>query len=497
MLFRSHNQKKMTAEELKHFRDHFDIDVSDQDVENYRLYKPADDAPEMQYLKARRQTLGGYLPARHVNKTPLTIPSYKDFAKRLLAGTAEGREMSTTTAFVQMLSAISKDKEIGSKIVPITPDESRTFGMEGLFRQLGIYNTEGQRYEPEDRQQVMWYKESKDGQILQEGINEGGAFSSWLAAGTSYSHHQLPMIPFYIFYSMFGFQRIADYAWMAGDMRAKGFLLGATAGRTTINGEGLQHEDGHSHVIANLVPNCISYDPTYAYELAVILWHGMKQMYADGDDVYFYITVMNENYGHPEMPKNCEQGIINGMYLLHASDKPNHIAKAKDKQKLHVQLLGSGTILKEVEAAAVLLEKDFGVTSDIWSITSSNNLYRDGQDVARWNRLNPTKKPKQTYIAECLDKTVGPIIAATDYVKLYTDQLRQFMPRRYETLGTDGFGRSDTRSKLRAHFEVDRFNVVVAALKALADDGVIPASKVSDAIKKYQLSTTKINPLFA
>ena len=494
----AHNQKKMTVDELKGFRDHFEMDeVSDAAVEDYALYKPADDAPEMQYLKARRQALGGDLPARHVNKTPLEIPHYDVFAKRLLAGTAEGREMSTTTAFVQMLSGISKDKAIGSRIVPITPDESRTFGMEGLFRQLGIYNSEGQRYEPEDRQQVMWYKESTDGQILQEGINEGGAFSSWLAAATSYSHHQLPMIPFYIFYSMFGFQRIADYAWMAGDMRAKGFLLGATAGRTTLNGEGLQHEDGHSHVIANLVPNCITYDPTYAYELAVILWHGMKRMYADGEDVYFYITMMNENYAHPAMPEGCEDGIIRGVYQLHTAEKPNHKAKAKTQQQQHVQLLGSGTILTEVEAAADLLASDFNVTADVWSVTSSNNLYRDGLDVARWNRLHPTEKPKTAYVTECLDKTVGPIIAATDYVKLYMDQLREFMPRHYIALGTDGFGRSDTRTQLRAHFEVDRFHIVVAALSALAAEGVVSAEIVQAAMKKYQLSADKINPLFA
>ena len=494
----AHNQKKMTVDELKGFRDHFEMDeVSDAAVEDYALYKPADDAPEMQYLKARRQALGGDLPARHVNKTPLEIPHYDVFAKRLLAGTAEGREMSTTTAFVQMLSGISKDKAIGSRIVPITPDESRTFGMEGLFRQLGIYNAEGQRYEPEDRQQVMWYKESTDGQILQEGINEGGAFSSWLAAATSYSHHQLPMIPFYIFYSMFGFQRIADYAWMAGDMRAKGFLLGATAGRTTLNGEGLQHEDGHSHVIANLVPNCITYDPTYAYELAVILWHGMKRMYADGEDVYFYITMMNENYAHPAMPEGCEDGIIRGVYQLHTAEKPNHKAKAKTQQQQHVQLLGSGTILTEVEAAADLLASDFNVTADVWSVTSSNNLYRDGLDVARWNRLHPTEKPKTAYVTECLDKTVGPIIAATDYVKLYMDQLREFMPRHYIALGTDGFGRSDTRTQLRAHFEVDRFHIVVAALSALAAEGVVSAEIVQAAMKKYQLSADKINPLFA
>ena len=483
----AHNQKKLKEDELFYFRDFFEIPVSDEDAKGYKRVLPKN-APEIEYMHERRKALGGYLPARHVNNTKMEIPHYEDFAKRLLKGTGPDREMSTTTAYVQILGALAKDKNIGKFIVPITPDESRTFGMEGLFRQLGIYNPAGQQYEPEDREQVMWYKESTDGQILQEGINEGGAFSSWVAAATSYSVHDRPMMPFYIYYSMFGLQRIGDYAWMAGDMRARGFLLGATAGRTTLNGEGLQHEDGHSHVMANLIPNCVSYDPTYAYELAVIIWHGLTRMYAEHHDEFYYITMMNENYPQPEMPKGCEEGIIKGMYLLKETKKP---------KKAHVQLMGSGTILREVEAAAEMLEKDHGVTADVWSLTSSNQLYRDGIDAQRWNRLHPTEKAKVPYITEQLSGRTGPVIASTDYVKTYTDQLRPFVPARYETLGADGFGRSDNRAQLRSHFEIDRYHVAVAALKALADEGTIPAKKVADAIKQYKIDADSIHPLYA
>jgi pyruvate dehydrogenase E1 component len=485
----AHNQKKMTEDELTQLCQRFQVPVSDEDVKNYKRYVPKKDAPEMQYLHERRKALGGYIPERKANKTPLSIPHYKDFATRLLQGTTPDRHISSTTAFVQILTALCKDANIGKYVVPITPDESRTFGMEGLFRQLGIYNHLGQKYEPEDRDQVMFYKESTDGQILQEGINEAGAISSWIAAATSYSVHNLPMVPFYIFYSMFGFQRIADLAWLAGDMRAKGFLLGATAGRTTINGEGLQHEDGHSHIMANLVPNCVSYDPTYSYELAVIVWYGLKRMYEEGIDEYFYITMMNENYSHPAMPEGTEAGIIKGLYLLQAPKKA-------DKKK-HVSLLGSGAILNEAVAAAQLLEKDFGITSDIYSMTSSNNLYRDAMAVKRHNDLNPEAKAQTTYIDEVLGKGTGPIIAATDYVKLYSEQLRDFMPRRYVCLGTDGFGRSDTRAKLRSHFEVDSSYIAYHAVKALYDEGVLKLEDVKKARKLYNIDPNKPTPLTA
>jgi pyruvate dehydrogenase E1 component len=485
----AHNQKKMTEDEMAELRQRFNVPATDEDVKNYKRLKLEDNTVEMQYLHERRKALGGYLPARHENKTPLQIPYYKDFAGRLLQGTSEDRHISTTTAFVQIIGALCKDPNIGKYLVPISPDESRTFGMEGLFRQLGIYNPHGQRYEPEDRDQVMFYKESTEGQILEEGINEAGAFSIWLAAATSYSVHDRPMVPFYIFYSMFGFQRIADLAWLAGDMRAKGFLLGATAGRTTLNGEGLQHEDGHSHIMANLVPNCVSYDPTYSYELAVIIWYGLKRMYAECIDEYFYITMMNENYRHPPMPEGVEDAIIKGLYLLKAS--------AKLDQKKHVSLLGSGTILLEVEAAAQMLEQDFGVTSQVYSMTSSNNLYRDAMSAKRHNDLNPEQAPKGDYINEVLGKGTGPIIAATDYVKLYTEQLREFMPRRYTCLGTDGFGRSDTREQLRKHFEVDRYHVAYYAIKALYDDGVLKLDDVTKARKLYNIDPNKLEPLKA
>ena len=485
----AHNQKKMKEDELKAFRDFFGMDVSDEQIQGFERVKPSDDAPEIKYLNERRQALGGHLPARYENNTPLEIPSYKDFAKRLLDGTKEGKTMSTTTAFVQLLTALCKDKAIGKHMVPITPDESRTFGMEGMFRAFGIYNPFGQRYEPEDRNEVMFYKESNDGQILQEGINEGGAFSSWLAAATSYSVSSVPMVPFYICYSMFGFQRTADYCWMAGDARARGFLLGATSGRTTLNGEGLQHEDGHSHIMAGLVPNCISYDPTYAYELAVIMWDGLNRMYGKCEDVYYYITMMNEAYEMRAMPEGCEEGIIKGMYCFEKAKKPG-----KDK---HVQLLGSGSILKEVEAGAELLANDFGVTADIWSMTSANELYREAQDVARYNLLHADDEQRVPYVTAMLNETQGPIIASTDYVKLYSEQLRQFMPRRFEVLGADGFGRSDARSALRRHFEIDRHYVAYTALKALVDEGQLDKKVLKEAIKKYAIEVDKTNPLYA
>jgi pyruvate dehydrogenase E1 component len=490
----AHNQKKMTADELKNYRDRFKLPLSDQEVEDFKLYKPEPNSPEMKYLGEHRQALGGSIPARFDHKYQLAIPGYKDFAHRLLEGTGPERTMSTTTAYVQIVTALCKDANIGKLIVPICPDESRTLGMEGLFRQIGIYNPDGQKYEPEDRAQVMYYKESVDGQFMQEGINEAGGMGSWLAAATSFSVHYQPMVPFYAYYAMFGFQRIMDLIWLAGDMRAKGFLMAAISGRTTINGEGLQHEDGHSHLMAGVIPNCHSYDPTFAYEMAVIIWYGLKRMYQENHDEFYYITMMNENYSHPAMPEGCEEGIIKGLYKLKSSEKPNTQSKDKAKQGLHVQLMGSGSILCEVMAAAELLEKDFGITSDIWSMTSSNNLYREGMNAKRFKLLHPTEKAPKTHLEQCLENTVGPIIISTDYVKLYSEQLREFMPRTYVTLGTDGFGRSDSRAKLREFFEVDRYHVVLATLGALAKDGVIEAKVAKDAIKKYNIAVDRKNP---
>ncbi|RNC78938.1 pyruvate dehydrogenase (acetyl-transferring), homodimeric type [Piscirickettsia salmonis] len=485
----AHNLKKMTSEELYTFRDRFNIPVSDENVENVDLFHPGEGSEEIQYLKSRRATLGGPLPSRHDKALMLEIPKAVDFAKRLMKDSGE-REASTTTAFVQILSTLAKDKKIGKRIVPIVPDESRTFGMEGLFRQLGIYAHEGQKYVPEDKDQIMFYKEAKNGQILQEGINEAGAFCSWLAAATSYSSNKEPMIPFYIYYSMFGFQRVGDLSWLAGDMRARGFLVGGTSGRTTLNGEGLQHEDGHSHIMAGTIPNCVTYDPTYAYELAVIVEEGMRRMYERDESVFYYITTMNENYTHRGYDESMHEGIIKGLYSL---------IKPKKAKKLHVQLLGSGSILREVEAAAVLLDQDFGVSAEVWSMTSANELHRDGLEVARWNLLHPEEPARPSYLEQCLGNTKGPIVASTDYMKLYTEQLREHMPkdRRFIALGTDGFGRSDSRAALRRHFEVDRHYVAVAALKALADQGDIAVSRVSEAIKKYNIDVNRVHPLQA
>ena len=481
----THQQKKMTEEQLKVFRDRFNIPVSDQELPKIPFYRPDKTSPEMQYLHQRRQALGGYLPSRRTQSTQsLTIPPLEAFAS-LLQASGE-REISTTMAFVRIFNILLKDKNIGKHIVPIVPDESRTFGMEGLFRQIGIYSPIGQLYEPMDKNQIMFYHEAKDGQFLEEGINEAGAFCSWLAAATSYSVNDVPMIPFYIYYSMFGFQRVGDLAWAAGDIRARGFLIGGTAGRTTLAGEGLQHQDGHNLLYAATIPNCISYDPTFAYEMAVIIQDGMRRMYENQESVFYYITAMNENYSHPAMPKGAEEGIIKGMYLLQ---------KAKAKAKYTVQLLGSGTILREVIAAAELLEKDFGVTADIWSATSFNELAREAQAVERENRLNPTKKPKQSYVTSCLGNQKGAVIAATDYMRAYADQIRAFVPQHYVVLGTDGFGRSDTRQQLRHFFEVNRYYIAVAALKALADSGETDAKTVAEAIKKYKLDPAKPNPM--
>jgi len=478
----THQQKSMDIESLKKFRDRFDLPITDEQVENLSFYKPAEDSPEMKYMAERRAAMGGFVPQRRRKGNELKVPALSAFENML--GATGDREISTTMAFVRILSTLVRDKEIGKYVVPIVPDEARTFGMEGMFRQLGIYASQGQLYEPQDSDQVMYYKESKDGQILEEGINEAGSFSSWLAAATSYSVTGVQMIPFYIYYSMFGFQRTGDLAWMAGDSRARGFLLGATAGRTTLNGEGLQHEDGHSHLMSATIPNCISYDPTFAYELAVIIQEGLRRMVQNQEDVYYYITLMNENYSHPEMPKGAEAGILKGMYNFSKS-------KAKGEK---VQLMGSGVILREVIAAVELLEKDWGVSADVWSVPSFTELRREGLECDRWNMLNPEKTQKVSYVAQCLKDAKGPVIASTDYMKSFAEQIQRFVPNKFVALGTDGFGRSDSREALRDFFEVNRYYVVVAALKALSDEGKLPAAKVAEAVKKYKLNANKPNP---
>ncbi|KAG1682779.1 Pyruvate dehydrogenase E1 component [Nymphon striatum] len=469
---RTHSQKKLTEEEMVAFKNRFNIPLSDEDAAAANYYRPEEGSPEREYMLARRKELGGPLPVRKSTAAPLEVPPL-DIFQAILDGSGD-REMSTTMAFVRLLTMLTRDKKMGKYVVPIVPDEARTFGMEGMFRQLGIFSSVGQLYEPQDKEQVMFYKEDKTGQILEEGINEAGAFSSWIAAATAYSTHSVNMVPFYIYYSMFGFQRIGDLAWAAGDCRSRGFLIGATAGRTTLAGEGLQHQDGHGMVQAGLIPNCISYDPTYAYEMAVIMHDGMKRMYCSQEDVYYYITAMNESYQQPKLPKGSEKGILKGMYLL----------KNGGKKKNKVQLLGSGTILLEVIAASELLMEDWSVDSDIWSCTSFNELAREAQDIERWNRLHPLEKAKVPYVTQQLKTHRGPAIAATDYIKQYPEQIRQWIPGSYSVLGTDGFGRSDTRVELRKHFEVDRFQIAVAALKALADDGALPAGKVAEAIEK-------------
>ncbi|MEW5903559.1 MAG: pyruvate dehydrogenase (acetyl-transferring), homodimeric type [Pseudomonadota bacterium] len=478
----THQQKKMDEGSLRKFRDRFNIPVSDADLPKLPFVRPAPDSQEAKYLKERAAAMG-HLPAREPLAHPLNTPALDAFDALLKS--SEDREFSTTMAFVRLLGILVKDKSIGKQIVPIVPDESRTFGMEGMFRQLGIFSQVGQLYTPQDADQLMYYKESETGQILQEGINEAGGMADWIAAATSYANHGTAMIPFYIYYSMFGFQRIGDLAWAAGDLRARGFLVGGTAGRTTLNGEGLQHQDGHSHLQAAMIPNCVSYDPTFAYELAVIVQHGMERMYNKQEDVFYYLTVMNENYTHPAMPKGAEEGIIKGMYKF---------SSTKGKSKAKVQLLGSGTILREVIAAAELLERDFDISSDVWSVTSFNELRREGIDCERWNMLHPEAKPRTSYVEQCLDAKL-PVVAATDYIRAYPDQIRSYVKAPYKTLGTDGFGRSDFRKKLRQFFEVDRYYVTVAALKSLADAGAIEASVVSKAIKQYQINPDKPNPV--
>ena len=485
----AHQTKKLTDDDIRYMRDRFNLPIPDSELSKVPFYKPADDTPEMKYLHERRQALGGYLPKRRAKSTEhFAVPPLETF-KSVLEPTAEGREISTTQAYVRFLTQLLRDKELGPRVVPILVDEARTFGMEGLFRQIGIYNPKGQLYTPVDKDQVMYYKEDKAGQILQEGINEAGGMASWIAAATSYSTNNRIMVPFFIYYSMFGFQRIGDLAWAAGDMQARGFLLGGTSGRTTLNGEGLQHEDGHSQILANTIPNCVSYDPTFAHEVGVILHRGMQRMVENQENVFYYLTLLNENYAMPGLTPGTEEQILKGMYLC----------KEGAKLTPRVQLLGSGTILRESLFAQELLEKDWGVAANVWSCPSFNELTRDGQDCERWNLLHPTDAPRVPFVAQQLDKHTGPVVASTDYMKAFAEQIRPFIPkgRTYKVLGTDGFGRSDFRSKLREHFEINRHYIVVAALKALSEEGAVPATKVAEAIAKYGIKAEKINPLYA
>jgi pyruvate dehydrogenase E1 component len=479
----THQQKKLDDEALKAFRDRFNIPVTDQQINEVAYFRPADGSEELRYLHERRRSLGGYLPSRRADAPPLTAPALDAFAP-LLAASGD-REFSTTMALVRMLSILVKDKNIGAHIVPIVPDEARTFGMEGMFRQIGIYSSMGQLYTPQDADQLLYYKEDKKGQILEEGINEAGSMCSWIAAGTSYSNHGVNMVPFYLFYSMFGFQRIGDFCWAAGDMRSRGFLIGGTAGRTTLAGEGLQHQDGHSQLVASTIPNCVAYDPCYAYELAVIVQDGLRRMFEQKESVFYYVTCMNENYAHPALPQGVEEGILRGMYLLHIGNPG----------KVRVNLLGSGTILREVLAAAELLEEEFGVPADVFSVTSFSELRREALDAERWNLLHPGDRRRTPYVSQCLAGHDGPFVAATDYMRTVPDQVRQWVPGRFHVLGTDGFGRSDSRAALRGFFEVDRRYIALAALKALADDGRLDVATVRGAIARFGIDPEKPNPV--
>ncbi len=498
----THQQKKLDEEAVRAFRDRFNIPLEDDQLADVPYYHPGKDSEEVQYMLERRKQLGGPLPQRRPRSDENFQAPELDAFKQITKGTGD-REVSTTMALVRGINLLLRDDKIGERVVPIVADEARTFGMEGMFRKLGIYTPFGQKYRPQDADQLLYYREDTEGQVLQEGISEAGGMSAWMAAATSYSVNNKPMLPFFIYYSMFGFQRIGDLAWAAGDSRARGFLIGGTSGRTTLNGEGLQHEDGQSHLLAGAVPNCVAYDPTFSYEVGIIMVDGVRRMLAEQEDVYYYITVMNENYTHPDMPEGCQEGVIKGMYLFRdadaegASAKDTGKAKSKKTRRPRVQLLGSGSILREAIAAAELLQDDFGVDADIWSCTSFSELRRDGFDAERWNRLHPEAKRQHTpYVTECLEGRPGPVIAATDYVREYADQIRAFMPdgKRYSVLGTDGFGRSDTREHLRAFFEVDRFWIAHAALAALARDGEIETKEVARAIKKYNLDPTKPNP---
>jgi pyruvate dehydrogenase E1 component len=491
----THQVKKLDDDAVREFRDRFRIPVPDDRLGEVPFYKPAPNSDEMKYLLERRRALGGFLPQRRrTADEKLAVPGLDAF-NAIVEPTAEGREISTTQAFVRFLTQLVRDKAVGNRVVPIIPDEARTFGMEGMFRQLGIFSQQGQLYEPVDRDQVMYYREDKAGQILEEGINEAGAMADWIAAATSYSTNNRAMIPFYIYYSMFGFQRFGDLAWLAGDMQARGFLLGGTAGRTTLNGEGLQHQDGHSHIQSSVIPNCVSYDPTFAHEVAVILQAGLKRMIENQENVWYYVTLMNESYPHPGLKKGQEEGILRGMYRLREGPAGSGMGASIPR----VQLLGSGTILREAIAAAELLERDWGVSGDVWSVTSFTELRRDGMDTERWNLLHPAEKPRKAYATQQLERTAGPIIAATDYMRLFADQIRAYVPRgrEYRVLGTDGFGRSDTRAKLREFFEVDRHFIVLASLKALAEEGLFPAARLLEAMKKYGIDAGKPNPMTA
>jgi pyruvate dehydrogenase E1 component len=479
----THQQKKLDDSALKEFRDRFNIPVADADIDKVPYYRPAEGSEELEYLQQRRRSLGGYLPQRRMKAASLKVPALEAFGA-LLESSGE-REFSTTMALVRMLGVLLKDKEIGAHVVPIVPDEARTFGMEGLFRQIGIYSSMGQLYTPQDADQLLYYREDKKGQILEEGINEGGAMCSWIAAGTAYANHNVSMIPFYIFYSMFGFQRIGDFCWAAGDMQARGFLIGGTAGRTTLAGEGLQHQDGHSQLVATTIPNCVAYDPAFACELAVIVQDGLRRMYAEQENIFYYITCMNENYPHPALAKGAQEGILKGMYLL----------REGGKGKVRVNLFGSGTILREVLAAAEMLENDFGVPADVFSVTSFSELRREAIDAERWNLLHPHERARRPFVQQCLADRAGPFVAATDYMRIVADQIRQWIPGRYQVLGTDGYGRSDSRAALRGFFEVDRRYVVVAALKALADDGRLDLATVASAIEKFGIDPEKPNPV--
>jgi pyruvate dehydrogenase E1 component len=479
----SHQAKKLDDAALRDFRDRFNIPVSDADIDKVPYYRPAEGSEELQYLQQRRKSLGGYLPQRRTKADSLKVPPLEAFAA--LLESSGDREFSTTMALVRLLGVLLKDKEVGSRIVPIVPDEARTFGMEGLFRQIGIYSSMGQLYTPQDADQLLYYREDKKGQILEEGINEGGAMCSWIAAGTSYANHGVSMIPFYIYYSMFGFQRVGDFIWAAGDMQSRGFLIGGTAGRTTLAGEGLQHQDGHSQLVATTIPNCVAYDPAFSYELAVIVQDGLRRMCAEQENIFYYITCMNENYAHPALPQGAEQGILKGMYLL----------REGGKGKVRVNLFGSGTILREVVEAAAILEKEYGVPADVFSVTSFSELRREALDAERWNLLHPGERPRKPYVQQCLASRSGPFVAATDYMRIVPDQIRQWVPGRFLVLGTDGFGRSDSRAALRGFFEVDRRYVVVAALKSLADEDKLDLATVTSAIERFGIDPDKPNPV--
>ncbi len=481
----THQQKKLDVDDLLYYRDRFDVPLTDEQVKNIEYYRPKEDSQEIKYLKERRLQLGGFIPERSSFAKSIKVPT-KDIFDVMKQSTGT-KEMSTTMALVRMLTNLLRDKNVSPKLVPIIPDEARTFGMEGFFQKIGIYAHEGQKYEPVDAKLLSSYREDKSGQVLEEGITEAGSMSSWIAAGTSYTNHDIEMIPIYLFYSMFGFQRVGDFAWAAGDSQARGFLIGATSGRTTLAGEGLQHQDGHSHLLASTIPNCVSYDPTFAYELAVIFRDGLRRMYEKKENIFYYITTMNENYPHPAIPKdkNIEEAILKGMYKI------KQISKNK---KTKIQLLGSGTILREMMQAADILDKDFKIDCDVWSVTSFNELRKDGMEVERYNLLNPNEKPKKAYVENCLKDAEGPILAASDYMRITSDQIRPFTNKSFYSLGTDGYGRSDSREKLRNFFEVDKKYIVTYALSVLAKEQLIPSKYAEQAIKKYNIDKNKPIP---